>query len=343
MMCAATTPDTTARPLPRPVFAALRRLLALVHRAPAEIMALSKVRSGTDVGHADALAQIAAWLYRDWYTALPRTELPIQLVPGREDLTTALRASVAGASRWEPGWVVMQTNATGVCVAGTKQMQRTLLPGEYVNLARPGVPVAPGDQVAVPQVLTWRDDATGFWCAQSHAREPTAPLVRIYFDVRPENVGFVLQSATTALDDLNICYTLKCPAFAAAYQRVDTLIFYLETSAWHRAHRAVTSLAPMHQSHLRNAVPPLTRPLAAGIAFAEHPASGGSFGETRCNALAPAILSLILDGSQDAAWDLSRGVALLAAALSAAGIDPSRPWLTGATAHPAPAAPSSVP
>jgi hypothetical protein len=76
-------------------------------------------------------------------------------------------------------------------------------------------------------------------------------------------------------------------------------------------------------AQLRDARPPLTRPVARGVGFAEDPGRGISFGQSRCEALAAGVLAL-LDG--DPRSPAHRSAALLDA-LRRSGIDPGRPWL----------------
>jgi len=74
---------------------------------------------------------------------------------------------------------------------------------------------------------------------------------------------------------------------------------------------------------LRLTHPPLTFPMAPGVAFAEDPGPDFSFGQDRCNALAPAVLALLDDDRQP----LTAGIDMFKEALRAARIDPERPWL----------------
>jgi hypothetical protein len=311
--------------LPRDVDRALRRLLKTLQSAPAEITALGQSMDGSDDGavRASEIEQISTWLYTAWYTALERPEEIQALVPGRDNLVSALRASIAASTRWETGWVVMRTAPSGMCLAGRGKLVRDLRPGEYVNLARHGMPVAPGDHIAVTELIEWIDEPTGFWCARSWIAEPQKPLVRLYFSVRSDQVGIVLMEATETLDRLKLPYSLKGSAFASAYSRVDSLIVYLEAGSWPRTEVEITAMARRVKDHLRDATPPLTKRIAQGVAFAEDPGNSESFGENRCRALAPAVLAL----RQNQSSSPDDGLGLLTKSLRAAGIDPVQPWL----------------
>jgi hypothetical protein len=210
-----------------------------------------------------------------------------------------------------------------MCLAGRGNQTRELRPGEYVNLARHGIPVAPGDHIAVTELVEWIDEPTGFWCARSWTAEPQKPLVRVYFSTRSDQVGFVLMEATETLDSLKLPYSLKCSVFASAYSRVDSLIVYLEAGSWSRTAVEITAMARRVKDHLRDVTPPLTKKIAQGVAFAEDSGTNESFGENRCRALAPAVLALL----QDQWSSPDDGLDTLTKSLKAAGIDPVQPWL----------------
>ncbi len=311
--------------LPRDVDRALRRLLKTLKSAPAEIIALGQLKEESNDGaeRASELEQISDWLYTAWYTALQFSEETQALVPGRDNIASALRASIAASTRWETGWVAKRTAPSGMCLAGRGNLTRELRPGEYINLARHGMPVAPGDHIAVTELLGWIDEPTGFWCARSWTAEPQKPLVRLYFSTRSNQVGFVLMEVTKTLDSLKLPYSLKCPAFAAVYSRVDSLILYLEAGSWVRTVAEITVMARRIKEYLRDATPPLTRKIAQGVAFAEDVGADESFGQNRCRALAPAVLALLQDQRSSPGDGLDR----LTESLAAAGIDPIQPWL----------------
>lgn len=313
--------------LPRDVDRALRRLLKTLQSAPAEIQVLGQAIDGDDAEavRASALEQIADWLYLAWYTDLQPAEETVALMPGRDNLASALRASIAASTRWETGWVAMRAGSSGICLVGRGNQSRELRPGEYVNLARHGMPVAPGDHLAVTEMLEWIDDPTGFWCARSWSGEPQGPLVRVYFSARYDQVGFVLMDATATLDRLRISYSLKCSAFASVYSRVDSLIVYLEAGSWPQIAVEIKALAGRLKAHLRNATPPLTKKVAQGVAFAEDLGISESFGENRCKALASGVLALF----QDHTSSTDEGLDILTQSLRTAGIDPVRPWVDG--------------
>jgi hypothetical protein len=197
--------------LPRDVDRALRRLLKTLQSAPGEIKALGqpwKDRRWEVL--ASELEQISTGCTTR-YTA-SRLGGGQALVPGRDNLAPREgfdRSRGAGETGW---WYV---TPSGMCLAGRGNQTRELRPGEYINLARHGMPVAPGDHIAVTELIEWIDEPTGFWCARSWTAEPQKPLVRVYFSTRSDQVGFVLMEVTEALIVRN-CLGSQVPGIASA-------------------------------------------------------------------------------------------------------------------------------
>jgi hypothetical protein len=122
---------------------------------------------------------LADWLYVHWYSCPAVTWACAQIPPGRANLVPALRAALAATGRWETGWVALQVMPDNACLAGRGQLTRIVASGDYGNVARPGVPVAPGDGLAVLDRLDWVDEPTGFWSARSLEAEPAHPFNRL--------------------------------------------------------------------------------------------------------------------------------------------------------------------
>jgi hypothetical protein len=307
--------------------ATLSQLVTLARSARPQISSLLKEAVPDDARAPGRLQGVGAWLYTNWYLPLP-TPAASAVPIGRHDLAACLRGSLAAAGQWQAGWVVLGQTPDGCCVAGRDQQSRSLAPGDYANLARPGLPVAPGDGIAVRAALDWADEQTSFWHARAPLAGPSAPLVRVSWSVAWDQIGFVLEDVTRTLETLGVSYALKCPRYAPGYERVDSLIFYLEEASWPRIEPTLRKAALRLTQRLRPASPPLTLPIARGVGFAHEPGNDKSFGESRCGALAPGVVSI----AQHDPGSLESGLLLLKQSLSLGGIDPEQPWRNLATA-----------
>jgi hypothetical protein len=291
---------------------------SIAHRD--ELLTLTRAArsAATDDG-----AAIAHWLYQHWYLVPDVPAEALGSMSLRTNLPAMFRAALPASTRWMTGWVVLDVGRNGACVAGRRGQARELRCGEYANVSRPAVPVMPGDAVVVTGCVDHVDAQTGFWASRSAAGEPVAPLIRLYWAAREEQVGHMLRDLTQTLERLAVRFSLKCPIRSEDFARVDPLVVYLERSAWDMGRDSLIDLAQRSEARLRAATPPLTLKLASGVAFAEDPGEAESFGQSRCRALATGVSALLADPDPP----LDRGLSLLGQALRAARIDPNRPWL----------------
>ena len=297
----------------------LTRLLLVVS---ASREALSALRDSAGADDAVAvLPRLGDWLYESWYLV---PSIPTLASLGhRTNLSPAYRAALPSSTRWMRGWVAMEAGINGRCVAARRGQARELRCGEYANVSRPGVPVMPGDEVAVIECVDWTDWPTGFWTTRSVSGPPQARMIRLYWSVDEEQICHVLRELTARLEALQLRYSLKCPIRSVDFARVDSLVVYLERTAWLGARDEVAGLAHRLQPLLRHSSPPLTQPIASGVAFAEDPGNNESFGQSRCRILAVGLNTLLREDP----LTIPHGMEILTRAMEAANIDPERPWL----------------
>jgi hypothetical protein len=336
------------------VIADLRRLVRLIEtRAPYPSCAAPPevTYQGTTLpGGIDD--PTTAWLYREWYIAIDEsasanadadagtgadTGAGSASDPAvrRDTLDALLRACVPASSVWETGWVATRVHRDGGCDAQRGQSIRTLRLGDFVNSARPGLPVVPGDALDVCARVDWIDTATAMWYLQSTHGPPVAPLVRLYFSVRADSVAAVLRVLTAALASHAMRFVLKCPLHPSHYLRADALVLYVEKSSAAAVEMLAREVAIAREmaGSLRVSRPALTRALAPGVSMADDPGADTSFGEHRCRLLAPAVRSLM----ETPAASIDEALARLHGALANAGVDPVHPWLSPAvTTSPTP-------
>lgn len=264
---------------------------------------------------------IADALYASWYLGLPGDAVTHPARPGQSvepPLVGALRAAHAGASVFEPGWVVLATLPQGGCVAGRGAEQRVAHAGEYLAPQRPAVPVAPGEQVHVMARVDTVDLATSWWATRSPDGEPDPPLLRVYAHPDVDTVAPLVHCLTGALLSAGYRWSLKASTQPIGYQRPDAVVLYVGADQADAACRAMSAAVATAGVALQPRTPPLARVLGPGLATAHDPGADTSFGTAVCRALAPGVRALAGPPA---------GIDPLLAALTRAGWDPSAPWL----------------
>ena len=242
------------------------------------------------------------------------------LRPEQRRTAALLRAAHADGARFGDGWVVVASDGPVNIVerAGDRRVVRA---GDIANLRHPGVPVHPGDEVAVVRRRDSVDPDTGYWVTRAGCGEPEGPIGRLYLNVTLDSVAAVLGRLTASLVERDeLPWSLKCPTDPLAYERVDTIVCYVPLAEEEAVRAIARAIVERCADDLVPRVPPLTDPIGPGVAWADDPESAESFGMHRCRALAPAVIRIATDRER------GRPVDALVGALADAGIDPSTPW-----------------
>jgi hypothetical protein len=260
-------------------------------------------------------------VYAHWYSRI-HGAVDVEQSP-RAGFVSALSAAVAATGRWQTGWVALESFPDGRCIAGRGKLTRLVRSGDYANVARPGVPVEPGDGLAVLDRLDWLDESTGFWGARSLDEEPPLPHKRVYWSVDWTRIARVLRELIPVLESVGKPWSLKCPSEPLHFARVDALVVYLARSHWPQFEPVIGTLAKELAPQLRHAVPPLTQPISRGVTCADSPVRDVSFGQVCCQALASGVRNLLDSERRELHVDLQA----LKQGLVQHGIDPNQPWV----------------
>lgn len=232
--------------------------------------------------------------------------------------------------RW-PQWAREQLQAA-VALAAAVQIERTLaaelyerwfagavhpdnvaparpLAGEY-RRAHAGTATSIVDGVAVLE----RNDrlgSDGWWRTWNTTWRPRTSTPRVLLTPRAESAAALVAELTARLRD--VPYLLACPTEATRLARSGAVVLYLPRLAT-LTPELTANLSPL----LRADTPPLCLPIAAGVAVAQYPDNGMTFGEHRCHLVAMALRSAGPNPAMSAIADV----------FSAHGVDPAQPYKT---------------
>ncbi len=267
-------------------------------------------------------------LYADFYC--PGRAAPSEYGAARSSssadaamLVAALSAANTGGGYTDPGWELRSVRQESVTVrrAGIELRARRH-DCEWTSEGEPEV----GSHVALryPKELTER--LPGFYVASGNrtlAAADFSRLVRFYWNVTARGAVELMRAATTILNAESIPFQLKVLTDLEQAPRADRAVLYLPRGAYAQAIAAIDRIYDAVSDHLRPAVPALTKPLAPGVALAEDPGGGVSFGEHRCRLIAIALIDGHAAGSTTVRARLDR----LTASLSSSGVCVERPYL----------------
>lgn len=210
------------------------------------------------------------------------------------DLTPALSEANATRERWDAGWQVYQVLPSGQVMAHKDGRTRALWPGEFLSTDAPGMALRPGMNLSVFFMRETRTMQPGFYFAfgEAQAGEPdNFSLARFYWNVRAEGAVPLMRAVTRGLNRFQVPFRFKCLTNTAFYTRNDAAVLYVDKRFYRVTARVLANVYEEFARHLRPDAPLFTRPLAAGLALAEEPYTGESFGMQRCRILAEGLLS----------------------------------------------------
>lgn len=251
---------------------------------------------------------------------------PADLAAGR-DFLKALSAANSGQGGWEPGWVIGPQAGRDDKISVIRE-KVTFWAGRG-DVRTAGGRFRPGAPCRVRVGKEFRNFLPGYYLAIGD-HEParidafrSSPLIRLYWHLTPEAAVDFIASVTGRLNAAGVPFRAKVLSDPQAYHRADAAVLYLDRTCYRRSGAALARIHAGLASHLRSDVPLFTRRLAEGLAQAEDPGNGLSFGQHLCRIIARAAWTSF----QRRQTDRDQRAATLIAALRAAGLDPSRPHL----------------
>ncbi|MET3135043.1 hypothetical protein AAKU55_005346 [Oxalobacteraceae bacterium GrIS 1.11] len=148
------------------------------------------------------------------------------------------------------------------------------------------------------------------------------PVLRFYWNLESNMAAGFVREATSRLNAAGLPFRLKVLADPQAYDRCDAAVLYVARSGAAAVSDVVAKIYAAIGSP-RDLVPAFTRRLAPGLATADDPGNGDSFGMHRCGLVAEALILAYEQKLPDA----NARTALIASIFVSAGIDPAKPYL----------------
>lgn len=235
----------------------------------------------------------------------------------------ALSAANRGNGSWEPGWMIAgEIDRDGRLPVTKGGITFWTLPAgvRIQGENQPGVSC----HVKVPK--EFRNLVPGFYCAIGDADLPdeATPAIRLYWHLTAAAAAPFLEAVSTLLNARGIPYRAKVLSDPDNYRRADSGVLYIARDDWDRTSEVAREIYLRLASQLHAPAPMFAKPLAPGLALAEEPANGLTFGQHRCGLAAVALWRAFLSGAGNMR---EFRLATIVSTFRDAGIDPERPFL----------------
>ncbi|WP_110171030.1 T3SS effector HopA1 family protein [Luteitalea pratensis] len=245
------------------------------------------------------------------------------------NMTNELSRANPGRERWDHGWQVYQVMPNGVVQAHKHGNAQMFYPGQYIPLGGTTgsqVSVQNGAIVSAYLAKELRNFQDGFYVVLSENVQPfyeQTTLVRIYWHLRPEGAVPMVRELISRFNRFQVPFRFKCLAYPELYDRFDAGVLFVGRRQWDITALLVEELYTKLVDYLKPEVPLFSKRLAPGLAFAEDPGNGESFGTSRCRLIAEGVWTSYQRGVHTESARLEH----IVDAFVRAGIPPERPWL----------------
>jgi len=212
--------------------------------------------------------------------------------PIDKKLLASLSAANTTIAQKQSGWIVHGVQNDGSIIACRYGLIRKFMPGQFLA-AKNQIPIKIGTTVSVITMTGSKNYQEGFYHVFSNAMMDMAEVnskVRLYFNVKRHEAAAFIDITSKLLNQYDIFFTLKIALRPHDYSRTDVAVLYLPRRVLNIAAMALAVSLSSLEPLLDDEIPFFTKRLAKGIGFADDPSSGGSFGASRCELVADAIL-----------------------------------------------------
>lgn len=271
--------------------------------------------------HRHLILQLQQELYRSFYVRGVPVPDDEESSPHSPDSAFIESLSAANASRggWDSGWSLIRREGSVLVLerGGLRLHARTSDCSARHAASSISVRRAPESRKSLPGFLLIHGDTS------SEAVSPDIE-VRLYFQLPASSAPALVSVLTGRLNSDRVPFDLKLITDPTNFDRPDAAVLYLEAECFARASPSLRAVLVDCAGALRDAAPPFTKPLARGLAVAEHvPAEGGSFGTSRCRLVAEGLV----DAYKIGARTVTERVDAVASRFEAAGLSLDRPYL----------------
>ncbi len=236
---------------------------------------------------------LSASIYSYFYTGTAKLASIMSLPPQKErdEFMNELSAANQTKVSWDNGWTVYHLDPSGNAHASKNNELRWLQPNswKYSNPATTTLAL----NVAVDFAVKKEDRGlqTVFYYVHSqHYFSHSSEIVRIYWSLLPEGAAPLIEQITSLFNSYKIPFQFKCLNHPDLFDRTDSAVLYLDKRNLHTALFLVKEIAHQLKPKLRKELPLFTYPLHQGVGLAEDPGNQQSFGMSRSQIIAEALV-----------------------------------------------------
>lgn len=249
----------------------------------------------------------------------------------KNEFMNTLSAANQSTESWDPYWTVVSTDASGIVYIQKNGLLRTLVPHEWKPEQPLNGPLQVGASISVLNRKERRDLQPVFYYVYSKAFMPQGiSLGRFYFNVDPSIIAAFIQQLTTDMNRVQVPFLFKCLNHPLLYVRADSAVLYIEKKYFSITAKILQHIIRNNPSFFTEPVPLFTKPIANGVAYAEDPGNGKSFGMFWSEMMAEGIIK----AHEKGITQTNDIIALVLAEFEKNGVDITKPYLRSNSLYP---------
>jgi hypothetical protein len=139
----------------------------------------------------------------------------------------------------------------------------------------------------------------GFYFAFGEAipdAQDEVSLTRFYWHIDSEAAPSLVESLSLTFNRFSVPFQAKFQCSTRGYVRADAVVLYVARRYFPTASELVARVYTNVKTGSKESTPLFARKLAPGLAFAEDPGNGESFGTYRCRLVAEALVGCFRQG-----------------------------------------------
>lgn len=280
------------------------------HQKPYFSTTISPYQFGKNEGHADIEQQnhlvenLTNMIYSNFYCKIEtasKDKPPMNVELSDPDFVETLSKANTSTDGYDYNWRVYALDGGGIPWGSKNGVIKQLQAGTYINTnaANKGV-AAVNEVVHVSRKKESRDSQPAFYFSNSNNPLPQdVRYTRFYFNITPEGAPVLLSHLTSTLNYYKIPFSFKCLNSPKQYIRTDSAVLYLDKKNTPLAYVLLGSFVDHLKPYLKEGLPLFAKKLWKGIAFAEDPGNGDSFGMNRSRLIAQGLLNSFLNDDNE--------------------------------------------
>lgn len=234
--------------------------------------------------------KLADILYSEYYTRPNKTQFAHQAKTESDMIITEQFESFT----FDEGWQISENGDGEMYIINKGSYKRIVYPGEFIKSGIDTGNIQVGDKIKLLKNLRNYDSKISpyiYYIGKTKNNENLSQIVRLYFNVKFDCAKNLAELINTELDSYAIPHSLKFLNHKINFNRVDSLVLYLDKRYFDISLRILNENKSYIQTTLYHEIPMFTKKLFPGIAFAENPFNENeSFGTLRCSLIADAMV-----------------------------------------------------